>query len=211
MKKLLSILIVCLALHFTANAQSARFGITAGATFANYNVNVTGGSITEKTRMGITFGVLGDIPLGKNFSFQPAINYVQKGAKNDTTEDGSTINAQTIVNSIEVPLNLVFNARSTSGNFFIGAGPSFAYAISGKYKLTDGTNSISSDAKFGNTADDDLRSMDIGANFVAGYCFNNGLMLSANYNTGFSNLMPVASEGSIKSHYFGIKAGFLFR
>lgn len=210
MKKLLFLLGTCLALHFTSNAQSARFGITAGAVFSNYDGKVGGESSTDKTRIGMTFGVLVDIPLSKNFSFQPAINYVQKGSKIDTTFDGVTIKDQHIVNSIEVPLNFVFNARGSGGNFFIGAGPTFAYAISGKEKLTDGTNSDSRDLKFGSTQDDDLRSMDIGANFMAGYCFNSGLMVSANYNAGLNNLMPVSSDGSIKSHYFGIKVGFLF-
>jgi hypothetical protein len=211
MKKLLSISIICLVLHFTGNAQGTRFGITAGAAFANLDYQVNGQSSTDKTRTGLTFGVLADIPLSKSFSFQPAINYVQKGSKNDTTADGVTIKAETIVNTIEVPLNFVFNARGSSGNFFIGAGPTFAYALSGKGKASDGTNSLSVDLKFGSTADDDFKSMDVGANFMLGYCFNNGFMVSANYNTGLSNLMPVSSDGSIKSNYFGIKVGFMFK
>ncbi len=211
MKKLLSISIVCLVLHFTGNAQGTRFGITAGAVFANYNAEANGQSSTDKSRTGMTFGVLADIPLSKNFSFQPAINYVQKGSKNDTTADGVTITAQTIVNTMEVPLNFVYNTRGAGGNFFIGAGPTFAYALSGKAKASDGTNSLSVDLKFGSTADDDMKSMDIGANFMAGYCFKNGFMISANYNAGLSNLMPVSSDGSLKSSYFGIKVGFLFK
>ncbi len=137
---------------------------------------------------------------------------MQKGAKNDTTANGVAISVQRTVNSIEVPLNFILNARGNSGNFFIGAGPTFAFAVSGKVKLTEnGTNSFSTDLKFGSTADDDLKSMDVGANIMAGYCFHNGLMFSASYNEGFSNLMPVSSDGSTKSHYFGIKVGFLLK
>ena len=211
MKKLLSLSIVCLALHFTSNAQGARFGITAGAAFSNYDSTIGGTSSNDKSLTGPIFGVLVDIPLSKNFSFQPAINYVQKGSKNDTTADGVTIKAKVTVNSIEVPLNFILKARGNSGNFFIGAGPTFAFAVSGKSNFTNGTDSINRTLKFGSTADDDLKSMDVGANFMVGYCFNNGLMFSANYNAGFSNLMPVSSDGSLKSHYFGIKVGFLIK
>jgi hypothetical protein len=151
-----------------------------------------------------------DIPLSKNFSLQPGINYVQKGSKNDTTAGGFAIKSQFTANSIEIPLNFILNTGGSSGNFFIGAGPTFAFAVSGKSKFSDGVDSVTKDLKFGSTADDDLKGMDIGANFMVGYCFNNGLMFSANYNAGLSNLMPVSSDGSIKSHYFGLKVGFLF-
>jgi hypothetical protein len=209
MKKLLFLSIFCVAAHFASKAQGARFGVTAGAAFSNYDVKIGGASSTDKSLTGPVFGVLLDIPISSNISFQPAVNYLQKGAKNDTTADGVTLTAKRTVNNFEIPLNFVLNARGDNGHFFIGAGPTLAFAISGKDKLTDGTNSLSADLKFGSTSDDDLRGLDIGANFMAGYCFNNGLMFSANYNAGLSNLMPVSSDGSVKSHYFGIKIGFL--
>jgi hypothetical protein len=65
--------------------------------------------------------------------------------------------------------------------------------------------------KFESTVDDDLNGLDTGATFMTGYAFNKGLIFSANYNAGFSNLMPVSSHGSVKSNYFGIKVGFLLK
>ncbi len=81
MKKLLFLSIVCLALHFTGNAQGTRFGITAGAAFSNYDTKIGGESSNDKSLTGPTFGVLVDIPLSKNFSFQPAVITCKKEQK----------------------------------------------------------------------------------------------------------------------------------
>ena len=209
MKKLLFISIAFVAFHFTSVAQGTRFGVTAGAAFSNYDVKIDGSSSADKSFTGPVVGVLVNIPISTTFSFQPAVNYLQKGVKNDTTADGVTLTAKRTVNNLEIPLNFVLNTSGDNGHFFVGAGPTFAFAISGKDKVTDGTNSLSANLKFGSTSDDDLRGLDIGANFMAGYCFKNGLMFSANYNAGLNNLMPVSSDGSVKSHYFGIRVGFL--
>jgi len=210
MKNLILILIICVAFYFTGNAQSVRFGINAGAAFANYTTTIDGTKANDQTKTGFAAGILVDIPLGTGFSFQPGLNFVQKGTKEKDSDGSNTLNASLNVNHIEVPLNLVYNTGGGNGGFFIGAGPSIAYGLSGDWKVTDGTESYSEKIKFGSTESDDLRRLDMGANFLAGYRLNNGLTLSANYNLGLSNLIPVSDDGSIKSHYFGIKLGFLF-
>jgi hypothetical protein len=210
MKKLFSLSVIVVVSHFIVNAQTVRLGFTAGAAFANYKSKETGQTDNGNSKTGLAAGVLVDIPAGKHFSFQPAVNFVQKGTKEEQTTGGVTEKVTINVNCIEVPLNFLYNARSNNGNFFIGAGPSLAFALSGKGKFDDGSNSLSVDLKFGSDPNDIMKGIDLGANFLTGYCFHNGLFLSVNYNMGLSNLNPAGSnDGTLKSHYFGIKLGYL--
>ena len=210
MKKLFFFLIIILS-HFIGSAQTTRFGFTAGAAFANYHSKINGETDNGNSKTGITAGILADIPAGKHFSFQPAINFVQKGTKDEQTIGGITEKVKLNVNCIEVPLNFLYNAGGSTGNFFIGAGPSLAFALSGKGKYDDGTNSISQDLKFGNSDDDDMKGLELGANFLTGYSSKSGLLFSVNYNAGLSNLISGSGDGTVKSHYFGIKLGYFLK
>ena len=211
MKKLLIITVACILAHFTSNAQGPRFGISAGPAFANYDIKVEGITATASSKTGIAAGIFVDIPAGSHFSIQPAVNYVQKGTKDSQTEEQTTFTAEIKVNTLEVPVMFLYNSNSPGGNLFLGAGPSFAYSLSGSTKSGDGTTSEKQDIKFGNTADDDMRRGDFGANFLIGYCFKSGLLFSFNYNAGFSNLVPGTSDGSkMTSHYAAIKIGYTF-
>ena len=212
MKKTILTAVICTATIFMTNAQKPRIGFTAGTIFSNYTAKLDGETDNANSVTGITAGVLLDLPLSKNFSFQPALDFVQKGTKDEETFMGVTEKYKLTNNTIELPLNILYNSSGNNGNFFIGAGPSFAFSLSGKVKYDDGTNSYSEDIKFGSSDDDDLKGLDVGANFLTGYRFSNGLQISAHYNAGLSNLYPGDSgDGTLKSHYFGIKLGFLMK
>lgn len=210
MKQLIFLSLIFTAFHFTGNAQNTRFGFTAGATFANYNSKSSGQTDNGNSKTGLTAGILIDIPAGKHFSFQPAVNFVQKGSKDEQTINNVTEKVKINVNSIEVPLNLLYNSNGETGNFFIGAGPSLAFSLSGKFKYEDNSNSLTQKINFGNTDNDDMRGLDLGANFLTGYRFKGGLLFAVNYNAGLSNLVPNgSSDDRTRSHYFGIRLGYL--
>lgn len=213
MKKFIFISMVCVTSHYYVIAQNTKFGFTAGASLANYKIKAAGASITAESKIGITAGMIADIPINKSFSFQPAVNYVQKGTKSEEDWGGGiTVKSSTTVNCIEVPLNFLYNVHGKGGNFFIGAGPSFTYSISGNDKYDDGSSSTNEKIKFGDSDDDDMKAFDLGANFLTGYCFKNGLLISVNYNTGLSNLVPGESDGySVKSSYFGLRLGYMLK
>lgn len=212
MKKILFISTVCLLVNFMAQAQKTRVGVTAGAAISNLHAKFEGESDNGKSIVGFTAGVLADIPLGESFSFQPALNWVQKGTKEEETFNGITEKTKLTGNHLEIPLHFLYNAPGNTGTFFIGAGPSVALALSGKMKYDDGDNSISIDLKYGNNPDeDDMKGVDFGISMLTGYRFPNGLFISANYNLGLSNLVTGGSEeGKLKSSYFGIRLGWLF-
>lgn len=199
-------------LAVTSIAQNTRVGITAGTVFANYQSKVDGDDESGDSKIGVTFGVITDIPISKSLTFQPAIHYVQKGTKDEESFGGETLKVKLNVNCLEVPLNLLYNAGSNTGTFFIGAGPTFGFNLSGKLGYKSNTESESEKIEIGNDPDNDfIKGLDIGANILAGYHFPNGLLISTGYNKGFNNLFPGGdSDGKLKSSYFHIKLGWLF-
>lgn len=200
-----------LMILLTAFALSAQtsIGLTAGSSFSNVTVKSGGVSASPKSKTGITAGIVINAPLSSNFNFQPALNLIQKGYKIEYQGSKETVN----FNYLEVPLNLVYNTQKNEG-FFIGAGPSLAYGISGKDKFSaDGMPDDNQNVKFGSGADE-VKAFDFGVNALAGYKMKGGFVLSANYNLGLSKLNNddgSGETGTIKNKYFSIKIGYMFR
>lgn len=183
---------------FTSAALKAQvqFGIQAGPAFSSMTSKASGVKVTYN-KTGFTAGVLAELPLGESgLHFRPALNFVQKGGD----FEGASIN----LNYLEVPLDFTYKLDAGSGKLFLGAGPSFAVGMSGKWKY-DGE---SADVTFG-SGEEDMKRMDIGANMLAGYQLSNGLFLSLNYNLGLSNISN-GSDSKDHNNYFGIRIGYLF-
>ncbi len=211
MKKINCAVIISLCLitiNSFAQKEKASFGINAGATLASYKIKEDNVSITSETNVGFTAGITSTMPLGKNFSFMPALNFTQKGGK--ITEEGFT--AKSTFNYLELPLNFVYNTKSVKGKFFIGAGPSLSFGLSGKDKWVGGGESEETDIKFGSGEDDDLKAFEAGINFLTGYQFAGGFLIAANYNAGLSNIAiaEAGDNGKMHNRYFGLRLGFMF-
>lgn len=208
MKKLFAAALVIISVN--TYAQKIKVGFTTGVSIANYKAKTGDESESGKAKTGFTAGLLLDLAIGKHLSFQPAVNFVQKGTKDEETVYSTTEKVKLTTNYIELPLNVLYNSRGRIGNFFIGAGPSIAVAISGKYKYSDGVNSINENIKFGSGDDDMMKQVDLGANIITGFALNNGLLFSVNYNAGLNNLAAQGSDDvSLRSRYVGIKLGYL--
>ncbi len=186
-------------------------GISGGASFANVSIKSGGLSVSPKLKTGITAGLFIQAPLSSNFSFQPALNFVQKGY---LIKDGSYKDKLNL-NYVEVPLNFVYHTNK-DGGFFIGAGPSVAVAMSGKEKITDNDfpeGNGEEKVKFGSDPEE-VKRIDFGANAIAGYKFAGGFMISGNYNLGLSSINNKTDDpeddGTIKNRYFAIKIGYVF-
>lgn len=193
-------------------AQKSSFGLTAGTSFSKIIFKNEGISVQSDNKLGLTFGIIGDIPISPLVSFQPGANYVQKGGKLvSQSEPGSNDEVSLRLNYIEVPLNMVYHSPGKNGHFFVGAGPSLAYGISGKAKTNnpDPGNPEETKLHFGSTAEDIAKPFEIAANILAGYQFKGGFLIAANYNFGLNNISP---EASIKERttYFGLRIGYMF-
>ena len=190
----------------TAYGQLTHFGFTGGTTISNYKSKLDGNDESGKSKVGFTLGILANLPAGKNFIIQPAINWVQKGSKDEQTMLGVTAKASVTINYIEVPVNFLYS----NNGFFIGAGPAASFGVSGKWKISDGSNSTTENVKFGSSDNDDLKAFDLGINALSGYNFKNGLFIAANYNMGLSKLDPGSTpNSSLKSRCVGIKLGYI--
>lgn len=204
MKRKTTLLLLLISIASTSIAQT-RFGLSGGLTLASIKASYDDESETSATKTGFTAGAFALAPLSKNISLMPGINYVQKGfTPKDLDED--EINHITL-NYLEVPINVLYE---TSG-FYFGAGPAISIGLSGKEKYSvDNGDTETDEIKFG-SGDDEVKPVEFSGNILTGYRFKNGLMLSANYNLGFSNLMNDADDGKITNRYFGFRLAYVFR
>ena len=210
MKKITYLIInFVLLMTWNSKAQKTSFGITTGPVFPSYKVKIESIAITSDIKVGFTAGVMSSIAMGKSFSFQPGLNFIQKGGTYE--EEGTT--DKTTLNYLELPFNFVYHTNSAKGKFFAGAGPSLSYGISGKDEWDDGYYQETTEIKFGSEDDDDLKQLEIGINVLAGYQLKNGLFFAANYNMGINNIMSESFEDyktSYHNRYFAIRIGYLF-
>jgi hypothetical protein len=181
-------------------------GFTIGGTYSNVTAKSSGLSISFKSKVGITAGLFADVSLSNNLSFQPALNFVQKGFKVEQDDVKDIVS----YNYLELPLNIVYRTQKDLG-FFIGAGPSVAYGLSGKEKYRDSQNSEDTKVNFG-SGENDVKPLEFGVNALAGYKLGNGFLFSVNYNLGLSNIQNGNSDevGTIKNRYFALKIGYSF-
>jgi hypothetical protein len=208
MKKTIIVLTAGVLFTYATYAQKTQVGFTGGASLSNYKAETNGQDESSNSKTGFTFGLIANLPAGKNFRIQPGVHWVQKGTKDEQDNGGGTEKISLLVNVIEVPVNFLY----TSGGFFIGAGPAFSLSVSGKLKEQFGGDEISAKIKFGNSDNDNMKRFDLGANVLAGYQFHGGFLIMANFNRGFSNLAPTSSDnGKLKSHYFGLRLGYLLK
>lgn len=217
-KLLLSLTIASAALTASAQDSQVRFGVKAGVAFPTV-------SISEKTetdiKMNTSFYVGGtaDIPVGETFSIQPGITFLGKGFKTSDSETESGAKIEGTIKSnvwyIEVPVNVLANFPVGDGKVFIGAGPYYGYAISGKNK-TEGTVtqdgqklkvSTSEDVEFGK--DGSHKRGDFGVNFLGGYQLSNGFNIHAGYGLGLSSISQ-ESDVKVKNRVLSVGVGFTF-
>ncbi len=205
MKKTIPACMSLFVLMNFANAQQSSFGFTAGAVFASYKVTISSVSVTSKTKAGFTLGLTSSFAMGKRFSFESALNFLQKGGV--IKEEGTTDKLTT--NYLELPLNFVYNIYSAKGIFFAGGGPSIGVGLFGKDRYSDYTHSETTNILFGESAD--IKPYEAGINLLAGYRFKRGFIVTLNYNAGLNNTATTIDDYSSKMHnrYFGLRIGYM--
>jgi hypothetical protein len=208
MKKTLLFVVILTASLSSVFAQKARIGFSAGISLSNMDIKVDNESTSGTSKVGLQAGIVLDAPIGSHFAFQPELNFVQKGTKDhDAT---SNIDSKLNVNYLELPLHIVYKTNQSPNHFFVGAGPTLAYAISGKASITSNGGTSSSDLKFGSSDTDDMKPFDFGVGFVAGFEVKSGIRFSANYTLGLSNLAPGSNNnGTLKNRAFGFTLGYM--
>jgi hypothetical protein len=185
MKKL--VLAVVLALGFTgANAQELQIIPKIGVNLSNQAINSTNG---EKFKVGYQGGVgLNISTLMKNFSFQPEINFVNKGT---TIEVGSHKEKYNF-NYLEVPVL----AKYSFGMFYVNAGPSVGYLVGKDKKL---------EATYG-----DLKKINLEVQMGGGVAIPAGpgkVIVDARYGLGLNNISDVSGT-NVKNRSILLSVGY---
>jgi hypothetical protein len=178
------------------------FGIFAGP-----NLNYL--SYTDKTttikghNTSFHAGIFFQKKINKQFALQPALLFAIRGGEISNVD--SNINAMLM--NIEVPINFLYLYK----RLIIGGGPNFSYGINGIFKSNGTTkNAYEADESFERT----LKPFEFGANFLIGYTFKKGILITANFAPGLTNIYK--GDGSappdLKAHtsMLGISIGYMF-
>jgi hypothetical protein len=130
MKKICLVLFLAATLHFSSIGQNVRVGISGGLTVSDLTGPVN--EMNHGVKTGFMAGLLVDVPLNAHFTFQPQLNYMQKGNLQREDANSKLYNA---LRYVELPFNLLYNLNTGKTVFFLGAGPSISLNVPSK-KLT---------------------------------------------------------------------------
>lgn len=225
------IVLTALLLMSIVSFSQVRFGIHGNAIGASGKLTgeEDGDLVTMKlkTRFSWKAGLVAEISIAENFVFRPELSILNKGGKLshqfDMSYEGQEYRIKTEGKLNLLYVELPFNFAYKIDGFFIGAGPSLSYGLTGKHEMTQTYTSngevlesetMKGDVKFDGDGDDisddtHLKALELGANFITGYEFANGLSIRANFNLGLSNISPVEGN-TFKNNYFSLGIGYLF-
>lgn len=216
MKKTLLSLLMLAGIGYAASAQTSKpvtFGVKAGVAFPSMSISAGGTSIGFDSKTSFYVGGTAEFALSDIISIQPGLSFIGKGSKlggetfdfeeSDLTNESATLN----LNYLELPVNVLANFKvNNAGKVFIGAGPYFAYALSGNVKYGSEKEIIEFDSN------DGIKRGEFGLNFLAGFQFNNKLNIHAGYGLGLSSVIDEPSEVDVKfkNKVFSVGLGYSF-
>jgi hypothetical protein len=226
MKKVFLLLLLS-ASSLVSFAQSVSLGIKGSVNLASLNNKYSYTTLRSSTGSITSFaiGAFADLRLG-NWSVQPGAYFAGKGGKESQFISGTDLvggySAKLNPFYVQVPVPVLYHIPVVAGEIFLGVGPYAAFAVSGKISgsstyaqegdpgFQSQTTNIDRSLKFGNTQGDDLKSRDYGATFLAGFKLTNGILLSANYDLGISDIGVSASRVNRHNHVLGFSVGIMF-
>ena len=181
----LMVLLMCVSL----NAQSNRIGVIGGINLANLSTDEPGVEPSTLTAYG--FGGVLDLRIGNSMwlCFEPM--YLQKGAEQEVTEDGMTMDMNVKANYIEDPVFLKIALGSGDTRPYVMAGPTVGFLMSANAAVSAMGISVDVDIK------DMMESLDYGIGFGGGISFamgRNRLFVEGRYTMG---LADVQKEGEV--------------
>ncbi|MDR1631666.1 MAG: outer membrane beta-barrel protein [Dysgonamonadaceae bacterium] len=215
---------------YSETGRKFCFGIFGGLSVANQNSDAWYYEDSQSARLNFTAGMLFEFKFGKYVSFQPELLYVQKGCNGQAytsdmylyMESGNYIpnvlvEATMKINYLEMPFNLLFNIPIGKNRaIFLGGGPSFAYALSGKLTYNPSKEGITfylanEEKEFDVFSEDDqiLNRFDTGLNLLAGFHINR-FFLRAGYDIGLIATNTDESYAYFENNCFSLTAGVKF-
>ncbi|MCO5239612.1 MAG: PorT family protein [Chitinophagaceae bacterium] len=188
----------------TVKAQEVSFGFKAGIQQNIFSLKYTeDGDWSRQSLLGTGFhvGGIADISLSEQFSIQPQLLFNSK-----TTAMSSEMKLKMM--AIDLPVNFLYK----NNGFFAGLGPNFSYGLSAK---SSGDSEQDLYKKYAGEDEDEaegamLKRFELGANLTMGYQFENGLMISANYVQGLSNIAGAeTAHTKYSTRLLGLSVGYM--
>ncbi|WP_313000355.1 porin family protein [Chryseobacterium gleum] len=180
------------------DVQPVRFGIKAGGNSSYFSKQKFG---INSQQLGFHAGAFVNIPISRQFSFQPEVLYNQMGAKDvisSTETDNGVTNVKTRVedrvkmNYISVPLMVQMRPVD---NFYIEAGPEFSYFINGKNKgestvasTTGGVTTTTTSSHSTDIDKDQINRFNFGLGLGLGYDITPNIGINARYVNGLTKI-----------------------
>jgi len=134
---------------------------------------------------------------------EPSIVFSTRGGK--TKDVDSSLNAKLM--NVEAPVNFLYLYKQ----FMVGAGPNFCYAINGKLKSKEDSRNIYDPAE---SFERTLKRFEFSANFIAGYTFKKGILVTANFSPGFTSIYKgdhsAPSSLHARTSTLGLSIGYRF-
>jgi hypothetical protein len=201
MKKAFLALALTLGVAGAAQAQSARFGVKAGASLTNVTGDGTG---DVKNLFGFHGGLIANLPINDAFSIQPELLYSMKGAKLEESFGGYTGKLTSRLHYIDVPVL----ARVNAGGLFFELGPQIGFLVAAKQKTEvsggPGSGSSTDDIK------DSVKGVDFGYAAGLGYQLSNGPGIGLRYNGGFTDTNKDSGSSAVRNSAFQLYLSFMF-
>jgi hypothetical protein len=182
--------VVLLLLASPAAAMPWRWGIRAGVNGANF-AGAYGDIVQPDLRYGLNAGVVGEAELSHVLSLHGEVAYSSKGGKaaSDNTDPSGNVTQSTdtwIYDYLEVPVLLRARLRRGRGTTLLAeAGPSFGFALSGRFTTDTPPGSPELDLK------DAMKTVDAGFALGAGMEFpahSGRLGIDMRYTRGLTDL-----------------------
>ncbi len=173
---LTTVLLIFSVFTLTINAQTkTSFGIKLDG-----NINNSTVSDLQKDNnsfvAGASLGGFSKIEIGTHFALQPELlfNYTERKVKTDNEKIHFKFA------SVEIPVYAMGQFKVGNGKIFFGAGPHIGYGFS----IDSNTEKLCECDVNNNKLE--LSYWYLGGGVIAGYEFNNGLILNAGYKMGYN-------------------------
>lgn len=200
MKKIILSLALITGTAVAANAQSASFGIKAGASLTNFTGKGTDG-VDSKNKFGFNGGFVANFGVSDAFSIQPELLYSMKGSKTTDPYYGSNVNYTSTLHYIDVPVLAHVNA----GGLFFELGPQIGFLVAAKQKAESGGQSGTQDIKAL------TKTVDFGYAAGLGYQMPAGAGIGLRYNGGFTDVVKDnGSNSALRNSAFQLYLTYMF-
>jgi len=206
MKKLITLLIVLLAVSFAAEMYAQSISARAGLNLATMLSKDDDDTYSDDAKMkpGFHVGVSVDVPFDDNFAFQTGLLLSNKGVKYSGDDNDYEWKEKLSLYYLEIPLMAKATFDMGGAKIYGVFGPYLGLGIAGKYKWEetyDGdTDEDDESVDWGSDEDkDDFKRLDFGLNIGAGVEIDD-FQIGIQYGLGLANVSPYSDDGYRENH-----------